>query len=505
VGGKKKEEEPYLDKLKVKRVKIGTSNPQDILESETRRLAEGSTMVPTREKELSDMLNDETTAWMTSSLHKNVIQKSGRGASLPEILKGPIQPGSIDIVSFDEFMSLLNAHHGDDDEESKRAGSLDPPEAIPGDRKPGHPAAAGLAVVTNTTVEKPAVTNIVKQLADEDEGFKAFLKISQQRPTAKIITKQVSRLTENMTKRSRKLSPIGLEAVLSVNTHKSTKNLFIPAIEEEDSAQDGLGGTDTVEGEGNTGATSGPGVVQSMDSGGIGVNGTGGGFNGKLATEFSPESSNAPSIAGDIPERGEGGHDYDADLIYQKKLDDIWGILRVPAMKRLEFMSKYCQEDFSKSFPVAIERWAELAVLTHGYMETMKVWNMNRRGQIVFPVNLMKIQNVVSSRNFSNLFSHADSLPSRARRFVVDQLEIGFGVHSSSEIQDADQLKAAVLIALTAVTDRIAERVEALSTDLDDTVYIGSTKLTEYIKTGLKSTVDKEGGDENAKEKSKKK
>jgi hypothetical protein len=494
---KKQDERPYLDTLKVNRVKIGTSNPQDLLEAESQRLTEGSTLFPKRDKETSDLLNNETTEWMTKRMAEGLISKSGRGASLPETLKGPVLAGTMPHVGFEEFMALLDAHTQDVEGKVLSEAALTEKASL-GDRNPGHPA-AGLAVVTNPA-EKPPIVNIVKQLSDKDEGFKAFLKVSQQRPAAKTITKQVSRLTANMSVRTRKLSPIGLEAVLGVTSTKNKHNLFLADLDESTDAQMGLG-DGPIEGEvaGNTTASE-PVVVGGVPTAAAG--GQGQRFGGQIANNIpTPEISRHPSISGDFLDIEGVSHDesHDADLIYRAKLDEVWGIMRTLAMHKLNFMMKYCEADQAKSFPIVVERFGELALLTHGFMEVMKVWSMNKKGQVVFPVHKDKIRGYVESRHFPQLLASVDSLSSIARAFVLERLDLAFGPYGH-ECPDAVEFKELLRVVATEVSKRILNRIEALASEFEDGAAMGSSSLKDYIKTAMKATVDSvESKDKSAK------
>ena len=513
--GNKRDEKggDFLDKLKVKRVKIGTTAPQEILEDETRRLNDGTSMSKAAEKErqLSDMMNEEATSWMTTSMHRSVVKKTGRGLSLPDVLTGPLTKEDVPIVPFDEFMQLLSSHVHDSagmmsvaGAETSDVGSCAESKSSLGiasiDR---NPAGAGLTINTSGDIsagalERPVPMNAVKLLSEEDDGFKQFLKISQSRPAAKVMTKQVSRLTDKMAKRTRKQSAVGLEAVLSKTSSAAQRNPFLPLVENDDDAQVGLEGAEITKeetkrdddgGGGGGGSESGEGV-----SGVYRDNVFGGGSSSENSSPRNPSVS-GDSVGGRVNATRTGtNHDdlersFDSDLLFQGKLDESWVILRTSAVKRLEFMRKYCQPEFAKRFPVAIEATGELAILTHGFMSVMKVWNMNKKEQVVFPTSIDKVVRYVSDRHFTYLLGEGTSDAAEARRFVVSRVAAAFDDVGILEATHVGELKDVLRVVLTHVSERILKKIEALSDDLDEDVFVGTTALADYVKTNLKSTL----------------
>jgi len=547
-----------LERMKVKRIKIGTTDARELLELESDRLNECSILAVKKPKDSSNLMLEATADWMTASLHDSQIDlaSGGYAFSLPswktkkalnEPAAGEEPIGTIPkftgLVNFKDFEAILTSidatakgkGNNEEDEDyavdehgfrlaspkRERGGSLDETKRFDADMKEIEDHEKGrIGDKDDPLASPPGKSNIVKQLSEADPFFKAFLKVSQSRPAAKSMTKQVEKLTTALQKRIKKLSPLGLTAVTTglKSSRPAFPNVFEITLEEHDEIMKAAMELDEEEvQQKNTEAVAKAAAAAMGGSKSTDLNDededeaseTTAPIMGKQAS-MKTRKSRSPSRSSHSVGDGTNADETDNDFFYQNKLNEVWDTLRTTAVNRLTFMGKYTLEENAKLFPTAIDRWGEIAVMVSMRLECLKAFKMMKEEQIIFPFRSDKLFSIIESARESRYLSNPSpagdpsmeiahfgsspiiALSHAARHKLIDIVLKEFSTYEGNEITGLDQGKTCLISIIQKVDVVLKAATDSIARDLDDTVMFGGSSVSEWMRSTSKKLQEKE-------------
>ena len=391
-----------LDKLKIKRVKIGSSNPRDLLVADAEKFDSSVSKHSKRSLDKSDILEKKVSNWMLQTLQSNQISSAAGGyafqlpswKSLPSLHSAEnIMLNSLKVqsaaISFDDFQRIFDKYVDTKNDE----GSFDPSEC---------------------TVEPQSVTasseqvddgkedlDIVETLGAIDPNFQKYMTlVLRKRPEVQKIAKQSEKLEKKdyvITKTSHVGEWVSTRNETGLNKgfttlfnsssfardHQMDESMINDNFkEEEDSVMLGIENDwESIHSPGTTGSAQDGDDIDNVDNG----------------TEWSQSSLERPTST---PKRsrkrgfsrrrrndsagGGSAAGISEDDLVRAKLQDVWDILQVSTFSKLSFMRKYASS--AVDFLRAVDTWAEAACGVFMLLQGLELLEKARRDLVVYPL-----------------------------------------------------------------------------------------------------------------------
>jgi hypothetical protein len=411
---------------KMKRGKMGGVDPRTLLHNEASRLDDAEVSSVKKMKERSTLVDQKTSTWMLQLLQESQIDKSASGRELAPAVAGLMPSDTFGdtinspnknshmkedpqrVIPFEEFYDMFKTYSENTTaDEALRALATEVDErAIPQDPKDGweprendfgskvgledsSPGSLDLASMPSTVIDKFEPTDTLKELAEVDPHFEAYMKMERRKQPQ---GQRLFRGKVNKQSKRRPHNPLGQLAVhmtdskgnATMESSKGFTNVFNMSMADGDSSSEEdepenaflAGGNDdddnSLENEGDTNSpthtserpdTPNDGTpnatvtiaatVQRSQLGSPTHRTSRPGSRGKRGRSREG-GARGGTLAGEEAEDGK-------DL--QAKLMVAFDCLQTPALSRLTFMRKYAQVDKACDFNAAIDRVAESAIL----------------------------------------------------------------------------------------------------------------------------------------------